>query len=37
MLGLKSFRTATLIFWGIESMHMIKKRAISPKGELCPK
>lgn len=25
MLGLKSFRTATLIFWGIESMHMIKK------------
>jgi transposase-like protein len=25
MLGLKSFRTATLILMGIEAMHMIKK------------
>jgi len=25
MLGLKSFRTATLILRGIEAMHMIKK------------
>ncbi len=29
MLGLKSFRTATYILSGIESMHMIKKEQVN--------
>ncbi|SIS02035.1 hypothetical protein SAMN05878482_10995 [Peribacillus simplex] len=31
MLGMKSFRTATLILRGIEAMHMIKKGQLHQK------
>ncbi|GAA3314539.1 hypothetical protein GCM10020331_007300 [Ectobacillus funiculus] len=37
MLGFKTYETATSIVRGIESMHMMKKRASSPRDEVCPK
>lgn len=37
MLGLKSFRTATAIIFGIEAMHMGKKRVTYFAGQVCPK